>query len=52
MKLTAIVDPNPPSIEAKIEGDQVWVKITDLETPENEPLFLQARRDDGEIPGD
>jgi MYXO-CTERM domain-containing protein len=41
-KIRAIVDPNPPTIEAKLDGDFAAIRVIDRETPLDEPLFLQA----------
>jgi hypothetical protein len=45
--LTAIVDPNPPTLEARILGDHVAVSVVDRETPIDEELTLEGRLDDG-----
>lgn len=42
-----VVDPNPPSVEARVLDEHVVIKVVDLETPRNEPLTLQARLDRG-----
>jgi MYXO-CTERM domain-containing protein len=45
--LKALVDPVPPSLRAKIDGDRIVVSVTDRETERGGPLFLQGRTDGG-----
>jgi hypothetical protein len=47
VRLRAIVDPNAPTVEARIVGDHVEITVKDEETPVDEALALEAKLDDG-----